>query len=218
MKEVNKYVVVSYVPLMNYQIDYPIQLFDGTEDPEQVSKRFSSMIQNTEEVRIEACIWVANPDRTEYCPVLLTKNAAQLYDHMWSWSENKPEKWFRVIAQKVNEERYIVVVQPNIEESVKRFKVSYLHHTGNLVNDDAEFVLIFQALQFISEGSVAFDQIKDELTYPMTVGLLDIDDLGDFQRFPVENYDKIMFLGALDGIDPDDAYLKKIREDMLDGE
>lgn len=208
------YVVVSYVPLIKY--DEVQRIYDPGKN-EDIAKQLFSILDDTPAVDIDACVWVADPRTEEICPVLVTKNAKAVYEHLKGWAENKPQKWFQVHIEKVDD-RYVVILFPDLDQSISRFKTACLHFTGEIPTQDSEFTLIFRAIQFVSNNSETFDRISHLIKYPLMVGMMDIEDFSAFRDAPEENYDKILFLDHLEQASPDNPYLEQVRKDLCDGE
>jgi hypothetical protein len=95
-----------------------------------------------------SCIWVSDSSvegSSPFAPVFLIPDAAEVYRDLYEWSDNRPDKWF-TLDWAVTDDRYSIVLMPNLSESVKRFKLRNLIEREDLSSGDK--VILFQPLRF----------------------------------------------------------------------
>jgi len=144
---------------------------------------------------VEACLWTLDDELGSPTPVFVMENAHAIAEHLEGWSENDVEKWFK-LAFVENDGKYVVMLWPNLDESVARFKLRYLIEEEDFL-EDAKFSLFFQPLFFVSGTSNMFTDIKSKIGSKASIGFLDFKNLNADDPLSI-NPDNIKKVGPFD--------------------
>ncbi len=167
MADTNKpitYVVLSYFPLLAGRAGETVDLETGEIEALQ------AVMKDLPGGGAKCCLWVKGEDGLR--PVLVFKDADAVHDHMVTWAENDPTKWFRLtVLQK--DGKYLIGLAPDIGKSIERFKIARQLKTGFPVPEDSQFNILFQPLHFVSGSDNMFELIKNELSDEVSIGFMD---------------------------------------------
>jgi len=182
--EKTSYIIISYVPLM--APPDPQDMFLNKDNVSNVE----AILKDAEEVEnsADALAWTIDHE-----PVFIIKHAELIAKHIEFWSEEDPTSWFTVNWY-YRSPKYAMVLMPNLEKSVERNKKNYKLLTGEEQPDDADYKIIFKPINFSSENSKTFNQVKHTLPKETRVGFAsdleaDIYWLGDGAKFKIERND-----------------------------
>lgn len=178
MKRKESYLVLSYFPLL---VGDPTKVIDmkNISAFEELQKSLSSY----EELgNASACLWCRYESRI--VPVFAMKKARQIAEHIRFWSQESgvgsgidhgPSSWFKLAVVKEGG-RFSLLLFPNIELSIKRFKT--LHGLPADLGED-KLVVLFKPLVFISNGPGMLSKAK--FVKESYVGFIDPDEafIGD---------------------------------------
>ena len=164
----DKTVLISYIPYLRRKAEHCGQLVTDLEEIKEVlgNEPFN--------VSASGCIWVLDDDGKPGA-ILCLKDSTRLVEDMKTWAENQPRTFFRVIVSK-HEDKYGVVIVPDLEMSVTRFRLSHQAITGNKL-DLKHVSLFFTAVGFVSKsGTTTYDKIKDQIGKELSIYFLDVDE------------------------------------------
>lgn len=155
-------IIVSYVPLL---------MGNPGEDLSQLSsKELQKRLTAIEtEIQINACLW-AGPDPPK--PVFIINKAQQVVDHLKSWAEDKLEDWFELNFVEM-EDFYGVILWPDLNRSLERFKTAWLHRNEELLAPQS-CQFIFRPLCFRSKNKTTFNLVKEKISRTAEIGFLDV--------------------------------------------
>ena len=103
------------------------------------------------------CVWTTKDGVISPCFVI--PKFRQVANHLVKWAEDDPEGWFSLNIMELDD-RYIIILMPNLKKSIARFKARYMLETGQRIEDDANIDIIFEPLFFISQNNEVFNQLK----------------------------------------------------------
>jgi hypothetical protein len=146
--------IISYVPLCN-PID-GIQRFNENIPPEDFIKKFGKEMDDANNA-VSGVGWTLDHE-----PVFIMPDAIKVAKHLEEWCEGNVGEWFKLLWFKDND-RYCLVLQPNLEKSIARQKLAYNIYTGKNYPDDAKYVLLFKPLTFVSSDNKLFNNIRDKI-------------------------------------------------------
>ena len=206
MNEPEKYIVVSYVPLLTATkriLKTPSEQYTS-EHAVEIAEEVSSALQDAPDVHVKACLWLRNSEdeAPEFCPVFIIDNAIEVVDHLLHWCENDPTTWFYLYLEKIDSDRYIVLLFPNLSKSIERFKLACMAYADFIPQNDADYSLVFKPLEFLSQGATMFDNVKDHLSDKLRIGFLNT---GEFdQSTPETCLDKVQYIGPVSRVKKSD--------------
>lgn len=148
MKEPITQVIVSYFPMCCRHLNRSV-----IRDPskEQIADIYQTVSDSSDIAESPGCIWVSDDSvggSSPFAPVFLIPNAAEVYHDLYGWSDNQPDKWF-TLDWAVADDRYSIVLMPNLDESIKRFRLRNLIEHEDLSSGDK--IILFQPLRFRSQ-------------------------------------------------------------------
>lgn len=150
--------LVSYIPLLR-----DTSLFKEVKSPEhfeEILKKIGFDSTNNEAI---GCIWYVNDG--EFFPVIVLENADEIASHLIEWSDNQPEKWFKVHYAK-DKFKYAMALSPNVDESINRFKINHQLRTGYPVPKKTKFQVLFKYIHFTSAlREIDFKQSKMKVKF-----------------------------------------------------
>jgi hypothetical protein len=155
------------------------------KDVEEYSNEISRAIN--EAPSPGACLWYSTEDGGTATPCFLIDRAEEVVEHLKVWTEGNPSEWFKLFVY-AESDKYHVVLFPNLEKSIERFKISMLHLTGEFADNHGKFSLLFRPLHFISPGLGYGSKMLSKVGKTAMLGFLDAKtDHNDFQHAkPVE--------------------------------
>lgn len=206
-KDTGKYIVVSYVPLLNATkriLKTPSEQYTP-EHATKIAEEIGGTLENTPHVPVRACLWLQDntSEKPEFHPVFLIDNAMEVLDHLKYWCENDPATWFHLYLEKVDDNRYIVLLFPNLDKSIERFKLACLVYTDVVPQSEADYTLIFKPLEFLSQSATMFDNVKEHLGEELKIGFLNANEFD--QSAPEACLDKVQYIGPISRVRKDNA-------------
>lgn len=204
MNKPEHYVVVSYWPLVD--ISKPKLFTKGAVQDLQ------DYLDSTPNVDIIGCLWLMDNDNP--IPILVVKRAKELREHMLTWCEKDPGKWFRFCIQEAGE-KYILIIYPDIERSIERFKSACLYIHNFLPADDAKYQVICSPLRFFGSSIDNYNAIKNQLSSNITIGFIDADnvDLTDPSSIDIS---EIHYLTNLKRVNTPDEAIVQLMNQLMD--
>jgi hypothetical protein len=101
-----------------------------------------------------ACLWGAKDGHAH--PILMINHAQSLIDHLTTWAEGVPQRWFNLhIYYSAKYDRYAVALIPKLEMSIERHKLQHKLNTGADLPKNATFSLLFMPIKFTSRPKPA---------------------------------------------------------------
>ena len=204
--EIEKYIVVSYVPLLSPTVrimqDPSVQYAAATKE---TTEEIGHAIEQTPDAHVKACVWMIDQSsgKKEFYPVFLLDNANEVLDHLLYWTENDVRSWFSLYLEKIDDNRYVAMLFPNLSKSIQRFKLSCLQHSEYIPESGADYTLIFKPLEFLSQVATVFDKVNAQLTDEIKLGFLNTADFD--QDHPENCVDKIRCIGPITRVRKDDT-------------
>jgi len=182
-------ILMGYVPLLYAQ---DIGFEPGTNvDPEVATSIFDNLDDSV--TTVHACIWIKAEGGPR--PVFLMKHADKIVDHIMSWTDNDPSRWFSLQWLEVGG-RYCITLLQNIEESINRYRFVAL--TRNVVVPfDAEFRVVYYPLHFVSNVGHMFNVVKDKIASKVEIGFVSVDEV-DKANPNSYNWDKVRWIGPFE--------------------
>lgn len=181
MTDVCKFFLVSYVPGLSGEAGETIDEERVMEIGRQIDEADNS---------IDGVVWVGGPDGP--AAVLLRRDGVECASHLKRWAEGKPEDWFTV-ALAESGELYGLVLMPNVQEGVRRFRVAYQLRTGYPLPEDTDFRVLFKPLTFVSRPGHVFGQVRPALGDRIRVLMMNVSDF----KGPDTDVDLAVDLGDL---------------------
>ncbi len=159
-------IIVSYVPLLR---GHPGELLSAERAEELVA---------TGAGHVEAVLWTLEADG-EFVPILALTRGDEIFEHLVEWSEGSPASWFHVEFDE-DGDRYALAIVPDAERSIERFMLARALVTGTETPvQRAEVVMVFEPLLFQGPLSDASRRALAGLGDAVSVGIVDVDSLGD---------------------------------------
>jgi hypothetical protein len=205
MNKPELYVVVSYWPLVD--INKPKLFTKGAVQDLQ------DYLDSTPKVDIIGCLWLLDNDNP--IPVLVVDRAKELRDHMLTWCEKDPSKWFRFCIQEAADEKYILIIYPDIEKSIERFKSACIYIHNFSPADDARYQVICSPLRFFGSSSANYKQIKNQLSGNITVGFIDTKDV-DLTDPNSIDFSEVHYLTNLKRVNTPDSAIVQLMNQLMD--
>ena len=198
MRKEETYFVVSYMPLLQFTDENErfLELPNQNADPanaEAVAAKLTNKLDQVPNVEVRACVWMYDHLDSKFYPVFLIDNAHEVADHLVKWAENDPAAWFSLFAEKIDEERYVIMLFPNLDQSIKRFKLACLQYLEIIPSTNAKYTMIFRPLEFISQHNTTFERVV--LSDEMMIGFLDTTDFN--KEAGTLNMEKIKYIGPI---------------------
>lgn len=157
-------VLLSYIPLLMAEGGEEFNLAD-------IPKEFSDNLGNCGST-INACIWIGGEDGKPM-PVFIVKKAKEIVEHMSMWTENDIAGWFKLYFREIGG-KYGIVLFPNINKSIERYKQAYLHHHGEFFPENKRIGnVVTRPLTFISSKEHIFGRVKENIGTHTKVGFLE---------------------------------------------
>jgi hypothetical protein len=199
-----RYIVISYVPLLKTDPQLLIRSLEqqDTGTTIDVAIEISNALAQAPDVHVQACVWMHDIATNAFSPVLLMDNAAEVADHLVAWAENNPAAWFHAYMEQIDEERYIILLFPNLSKSIQRFKLNCIQAQEFIPQSDADYTMMFKPLEFVSQGTNLFPEVAPHLTDKISIGFLDTKDFD--QQNPGESVEKIRYIGPLERVSKSD--------------
>ena len=202
-----RYIVVSYVPMLKTDQKLLVRSLEQQDAGTtiDIAAEISKALEQAPDVHVQACVWMHDIATNAFSPVLLMDNAAEVANHLMAWAENDPAAWFHAYVEQIDEERYIILLFPNLSKSIQRFKLNCMQVQEFIPPSDADYTMMFKPLEFVSQGMNLFPEVSPHLTDKVMVGFLDTKDFD--QQNPAESVEKIRYIGPLERVsksDPDE--------------
>ena len=161
-------ILISYFPFLEGTAGHQC----STDDIEQIDQ----ILDGCKIPIINGIAWVYYPfDKQEtVIPVLVVDRAKELADHLVLWAENEIERRFDLFIDD-RPEGYVLALMPNIDESIKRYKLARFAIYEEIVQDN-NFQVLFGILGTICKNGT-YKTIKDKLLKKTYVGFVGPDDL-----------------------------------------
>jgi len=199
MNDPEKYIVVSYVPLLTATkriLKTPSEQYTP-EHATEIAEEIGGTLEDTPSVHVKACLWLqtSEDEAPEFCPVFLIDNATEVVDHLLYWCENDVAAWFYLYLEKIDNERYIALLFPNLSKSIERFKLACMAYADFVPQSDADYSLVFKPLEFLSQGATMFDSVQGHLGDELKIGFLNTDEFD--QSHPETCLDKVRYIGPI---------------------
>jgi hypothetical protein len=105
-------------------------------------------------------------------PVLALERAPAIAEHLAEWAGNEPARWFKLYLRE-REGRYALVLFPELEHSLERFKFAHLLEGGDPIADGRVQVITWP-LHFVSGAGTAYAAVQDRIGTSVRVGLVDL--------------------------------------------
>ena len=174
-----KMAFISYIPYLNRDNETCGKVFDcGQELLDKIN------FKETEAAYTSAngCAWVMDGDKVGV--VLFLKDAARLVKDMKTWADNQPQVFFRAIIGQVGD-KYGIVIVPDLEMSLTRFRLSHQAITGNKL-EIKDINLYFSAVGFVSKpGAIMYEKMKDKIGKELPIAFLDVSE-SEFEHSMIE--------------------------------
>lgn len=118
-----------------------------------------------------SCGWLLNDDEPE-AVLVFPSNARALARDMIDWAESKPSEFFNVIVD-THKNTYAIVIVPNIDRSISRFKFNHLITYGEPVATE-NFNTLFYPIGFVNRSSnPIFDSIRPSIGRSLKLSFID---------------------------------------------
>jgi len=156
-------IVVSYVPLL---VDRP-GFCSSPDDPEFA--RVLRLMESCPDGHVDGCLWMM--DGGHAVPVFIMKRAREIADHLRAWSEGNPGDWFRLCFAE-SRGRYVAVLFPDLDRSVRRFQETYRILTGKTLKLD-QYRVLHVPLGFVSGREHIFPQVRCQIANRTMLGFVD---------------------------------------------
>lgn len=108
-----KIVCVSYIPTSKRLDMHQMINMSGNDISDKFGKLEPELPSNCVIIKTEKSL----------SPVFIMNHSNEIWDNSMAWCENDPEKWFYFGVKSRNNET-ILALFPNLEESIKRFKLN----------------------------------------------------------------------------------------------
>ena len=167
------HILISYFPFLEGIAGHQY----STDDIKQIDR----ILDNSKVPIINGIAWVYYPfDKQEtVIPVLVVDRAKELADHLVLWAENEIERRFDLFIDD-RPEGYVLALMPNINESVKRYKLARLMMYEEIIQDN-DFQVLFGVLGTICKNGT-YKAIKDKLLKKTYIGFVGPNDLDEDQN------------------------------------
>jgi hypothetical protein len=170
MEPMRNVVLISYIPLLMGEAG---QTFDFS--PAHTGKALVKFLDAHPNGSAEACIWLIKDGKP--FPVFMIPHMNDVVDHLQAWSEDKPREWFDLKVSAL-ENVYAIALAPDLERSIKRWRLAYQLRVGYPPPKDIDFNILFKPLHFVSKrGNTTFAKIKDQIGETLQVGFIDSKDV-----------------------------------------
>lgn len=201
-------VLISYFPLFSPWLEYD---YAGREySVDDLESIINKMDENNSGV-VHGCMWVYDENGPQ--PIMIVDRAKELADHLIQWAEQEPSEWFE-IAVNSKDDKYAIVLMPNIQRSINRWKFAHFARHGEDV--DYKFNVLFDPIHFVSSQShTFFSKVKSEFESKDKSDLyfLDAKDVEDDMK---KSADKAIKVGTFN-VDTDHSqYVSRLIEETLD--
>lgn len=143
MNKMPQRVIVSYVPLFyehtESSVDRPISDLD-------------TIISKYQYGSADGCVWFSdeNDDLVAY---LMYPKANEIAEHLYHWSEDKPEHWFDAHFHQSVDGRYVFMLNPRVDRSKERYGIRFQLAYGYPMPKDHVRSVYFQSLTITSQRS-----------------------------------------------------------------
>ena len=155
-------VCVSYWPLLQAQAGSTMPFSKASVE---------SLLRSIVIPDICGCAWISTDHGPE--PILIIeRKAKQITEHLLNWCDHKPSDWFSLHLVR-HRRSYALAVWPDIEKSIRRFRVAYLVKNEKLLPPSITIHVIFKPLSFISGANPDCLELFDQLGAETRVGLTD---------------------------------------------
>lgn len=165
-----KVVLFSYIPLvfgdptLNY-VENPSELIKLMDDSDGTAK---------------CAIWYSNKDR--HSIAFAVDKAAEVKNHLFAWSEGKPNAWFDLIGHQ-KDGMYSLVLMPKLKKSEERWRLQYQLLNGFPAPKNASVIIYFKPLNFVTEKpSLMASNITAFKGKSVDFGFVDTNQIQDFIR------------------------------------
>jgi hypothetical protein len=167
-KDPDSFLIISYSPLL---YGSPANYHNLTEE------NLKEMVNKMEEYNCQAraCLWAMRDDKTKM-PVFMISKMKEVLEHLKWYTTEEVEKWFS-IAISDDGKRYSIVLMPNLELAIERYKVNYGIITGNKLPDNPKYTFLFNPLRFLSENIGSYNSVKGDIGSEIYIGFIDSDDV-----------------------------------------
>jgi hypothetical protein len=161
-------VCFSYVPLL-----YPPSPAGCTYDGESAKTLFESetFAGQPDLSAAVGCIWLQS--ETEHLmPVFLMRRGREIAEHLTTWSEGQPDKWFTLDLAAARK-GYAVVLAPDVQMSIARYRVAYRLRHGHELPEDVALHVVCRPLHFVTEHGATSNPLEHEISAQLPLGILD---------------------------------------------
>jgi hypothetical protein len=167
MKKIDKYICISYTPQI---FGEPGKLIEDPKSIMEMAKRLDKVDANA-----TGCAWAEHNGLIS--PIFIIENAKQVYEHLMIWCENKPEEWFSLTIKKHKDgKRYWVILWPDINKSVERFKLGHLIYNENIITNE-EITVLCKPWRFVSKDEGTYESLKSKVGDKSYFGFVDVNDM-----------------------------------------
>jgi len=190
-----KKMLISYFPLVNVDNLTPGETVDAN-DLDAMSDIYDR-ISSEHSGRAKGVIWLHYPldeetDVESAVPMSIMDRAKEIADHLTKWSEDQIAKRFDLYFDD-RPEGYAIALIPNIDESIRRWKLARLIYHEDAV-DDNDFQVIFSPLSVICPKGDTYNKIKGFVKNPTQIGFVDTKDAENLEDI---DSDMIHMVGAV---------------------
>jgi hypothetical protein len=116
-------------------------------------------------------------------PVFILDRACEIASHLQTWSEGKPGEWFRLCFTE-SHGRYAVVLSPDLNRSVERFRETYRILTGGTLEAE-KCQIIHVPLCFVSGREHVFEQVRGRIAEQTMLGFIDASNVKPSDRLAI---------------------------------
>jgi len=203
MAKTDEYIVISYWPLID--ISKPV-IFDN---PAVDMPKF---LENTPQIDIISCIWVMDDGKP--IPVLITDRAKDIRNHMLEWCDQDPVPWFRLSIKETENNGYVLIIYPDIMNSIKRFKLTCFLTHGFVPPETAKFQIIFSPIRFFCASNQTYLGIKSLLGDRIKVGFLDAKDVNP-NKPDNTDFSKVEYIEGIKRIANPDSSVVHLMDELI---
>lgn len=166
-KDPDSFLIIGYSPL----------LYGNATTLDLTEESLKDVVSKIEEYNCQAkaCLWAIRDDKSKM-PVFMIPKLKEVVEHLKWYTANSVEKWFS-IAISDNGNRYSIVLMPNLDLAVERYKVNYGLTTGKEFPKDPKFTFIFNPIKFMSENMGSYNSVKGDIGSEIYLGFIDNDDV-----------------------------------------
>jgi len=154
--------VLSYLPLFT---SAPANFSLSQECADDLVKA----VQTSSDLAVGKGIMWIDDDNGKRFPILIFDEGDDIFEHLITWSENKPEDWFALNIVELDDGKVEFLIAPRFMKSIER------HSRQFPEVDVADCKVLFAPLQVRIDKSDQFSGWLESLGPVMEIGFIDLD-------------------------------------------